>query len=94
MQLQQRLTLAAPSSGTFHSTTTAISKDPAVINTKHPKQIHTKSSNGSRNTLSVYDNFGDRKMKAEPVDDGIAMYCMTDTRSAVKNKEVAEIQLR
>lgn len=77
------------SDGNLDSTKTVINKHPAVINTKHPKHIQTKSSNGSRKTLSVYDNFGERKMKAEPVDDGIAIYCMTDTRSAVKNNEVA-----
>lgn len=69
----------------FHSVYTEIEKQMAVTTTNAIKQYQTSVLNGNRNTLSVYESFGARNTKRDPVGDGIAMYCMSGTRSIVIN---------
>lgn len=69
----------------FHSKATAKHRKIAVVTTSRTRQYQTIESNGSRYTLSVYDNFGERNTKRDPVGVGMAMYCMIGTRSTVMN---------
>lgn len=48
-------------------------------------------SNGSKNTLSVYDSFGDLKTNLDLVADVIAIYCIIGILSSVKNNGEAII---
>lgn len=50
----------------FHSIVMVKIKNVAVVITNPIKQNQTKSSNGKRNTLSVYESLGDRNTKREP----------------------------
>lgn len=53
---------------------TEIIKKIAVTITNTIKQYQTKLSKGNRKTLSVYDSFGDRSIKREPVFVGEEIY--------------------